>query len=209
MLINPRPAAQEIAAGYDASYSAGYVKKAAKKLIRARRRVRRLQRRYGLSGRWLDVGCSAGFVVAAARDAGFEAYGCDIELMGLEYGRTELQLTRLGAGLVQEQAYPDNYFQAISAYDVIEHVTDLNEFVAELKRIVHPQGVIDIGTPDLGHWRVPKNLSLWNEVKPGEHLYYFDRQTLTRLLERHGLSVVHRRLALKPGLKLTARKSDG
>lgn len=203
-LINPQPSLAAIAAGYDADYSAGYMRKAEKKLRRARRRVARIRRRHVAEGRWLDVGCSAGFVVRAAADAGYEAHGCDIEAAGIRYGRDELGLDGLRLGLVHEQAWPDHWFNVISAYDVIEHVPDLNAFVAELKRLLHPDGVIDIGTPDIGHWRVPAPLSTWNEIKPGEHLYYFDRHTLGRLLARHELRVVAVRLALKPGLKLLA-----
>ncbi len=205
VLINPRPPPATIRAGYDAAYSAGYVAKAAKKLRRAERRVRRLKRAYRLDGRWLDVGCSAGFVVKAAAAAGFEAYGIDIESAGIDYGRRTLGLSHLHEGLLHEARYPDDYFKAISAYDVIEHVPDLNQFVAELKRILHADGVLDIGTPDIGHWRVPRTLAQWNEIKPSEHLYYFDRGTLGRLLTKHGLKVDRVRPALKPGLKVTAR----
>jgi SAM-dependent methyltransferase len=204
-LINPRPVPGALRATYDAAYTAAYVRKAEKKLRRGGRRVERLKREYGLSGRWLDVGCSAGFVVRAAADAGFEAWGCDIETAGLAYGRDELGLANLRAGTLEEQRWPDAWFDAISAYDVIEHVPDLNAFVAELARLLAPGGVIDIGTPDIGHWRVPRALETWAELKPSEHLYYFDRATLTRLLARHGLVVDRVRLAMKPGLKVTAR----
>ena len=203
-LINPRPPFQRIRAGYDPAYSAGYIRKAEKKLWRAQRRVRRLQREYGLRGRWLDVGCSAGFVVKAAEQAGFEAWGVDIEGDGLDYGRTDLGLARLARGQLEEQAYADAHFHVISVYDVIEHVPDLNAFVLELKRLLAPGGVIDIGTPDIGHWRVPRQLERWNEFKPSEHLYYFNRATLGRLLARHALRIDRVRLALKPGLKVCA-----
>ena len=206
-LINPRRPFEQIRAGYDAAYSGGYIKKADKKLKRARRRVARLTREYRLTGSWLDVGCSAGFVVLAAQNQGFEAWGVDVEEAGIEYARTALGLKNLACGLLHEQDYGDAQFDAISVYDVIEHVPDLNGFVAELKRILKPDGVVEIGTPDIGHWRVPKVLSSWNEVKPSEHLYYFDRITLTRLLANHGLEVIRSRLALKPGLKIVARHS--
>lgn len=202
-LINPRPPFDQIRATYDPDYSAGYTRKADKKLRRARRRVARVQRRWCRGGRWLDVGCSAGFVVRAAEDAGFEGWGVDIETGGIAYGRDNLGLSRLAGGLLDEQGYPDAHFDVISAYDVIEHVPDLNAFLAELKRILAPRGVIDVGTPDIGHWRVPRRLEEWNELKPSEHLYYFDRTTLARLVERHGLAIAHVRLALKPGLKAT------
>jgi 2-polyprenyl-3-methyl-5-hydroxy-6-metoxy-1,4-benzoquinol methylase len=204
-LINPRRPFAEIRAGYDAAYSAGYTRKADKKLRRARRRVRRLTREFDLGGRWLDVGCSAGFVVRAAADAGFEAHGVDIETAGIAYGRATLGLDHLREGLLHEQAYPDGWFDAISCYDVIEHVPDLHAFVAELARILAPHGVLDLGTPDIGHWRVPRALETWGELKPSEHLYYFDRHTLARLLAPHGLVVERVRFALKPGLKVCVR----
>lgn len=118
------------------------------------------------AGRWLDVGCSAGFVVKAATEVGFEAFGVDIEADGIAYGRDTLGLSRLACGVLEDQHYPAGHFDVISAYDVIEHVPDLNRFVAELARILAPGGVIDIGTPDIGHWRVPRELAQWNELKP-------------------------------------------
>lgn len=198
-LINPRPPFARIRKHYDAAYSAAYTRKAEAKIIRARKRVARIGRE---SGRWLDVGCSAGFVVKAATEAGFETWGVDIEADGIAYGRDTLGLSRLSCGVLEDQRYPAAHFDVISAYDVIEHVPDLNGFVAELARILAPDGVIDIGTPDIGHWRVPHTLAQWNELKPSEHLYYFNRRTLGRLLARHGLRIAHKRLALKPGLKV-------
>ncbi|MEQ8660163.1 MAG: class I SAM-dependent methyltransferase, partial [Gammaproteobacteria bacterium] len=205
VLINPRPSFAAIRAGYDAAYSAGYTRKADKKLARARRRVARVRRRQGVPGRWLDVGCSAGFVVRAAADAGYDAHGVDIEHDGIAWGRQQLGLANLREGLLDEQGYAAASFDVISLYDVIEHVPDLNAFVAELARLLAPGGVIDLGTPDLGHWRVPRPLARWGELKPSEHLYYFNRTTLARLLARHGLVIEHVRLALKPGLKAMVR----
>ena len=200
-LINPRPPFEHIRAHYDAAYSAGYTRKAEAKIIRARKRVARIGRD---RGRWLDVGCSAGFVVKAATEAGFEAWGVDIEADGIAYGRDTLGLSRLACGVLEDQHYPTAHFDVISAYDVIEHVPDLKRFVAELARILAPGGVLDIGTPDIGHWRVPRTLAQWNELKPSEHLYYFNRKTLGLLLARHDLRIVSKRLALKPGLKVLA-----
>jgi SAM-dependent methyltransferase len=208
-LINPRPTMPALRGHYDAAYSAGYTRKAAKKLVRSRRRVRRIQRELVRGGRWLDVGCSAGFVVKAAEECGFEGWGVDIEPHAIDYGRTALGLTRLACGVLEDQRYPDGHFDVISAYDVIEHVPDLNAFLRELVRVLAPAGVIDIGTPDIGHWRVPRRLERWREFKPGEHLYYFDRRTLGALLARHGLRVARVRLALKPSLKLCAVRAPG
>jgi len=58
----------------------------------------------------------------------------------------------------------------------------LNEIVRELKRILNKDGIIEIWTPDIGHWCVPEPFFKWEAIKPSEHLYYFDKSTLSMLL---------------------------
>ena len=139
-----------------------------------------------------------------AEEFGFEGYGVDVQSWGIDYGRQQLGLHRLVCGALEDQHYPDNHFDVISLYDVIEHVPDLNRLTTELKRILAPDGIIDIITPDIGHWKVPRILQDWSEIKPSEHLYYFNRHTLAELLQRHGLKIIKKRISLKPSLKVYA-----
>jgi len=188
---------------YDHAYSEHYANKADKKLRRCRRWVNRVKK-FVCAGRWLDVGCSIGLVVMAANEAGFEGHGVDVEGWGVAYARNQLGLSNIQQGFLEDQKYPDGYFSVISLYDVIEHVPDLNLLVKELKRILAADGIIDIITPDIKHWRVPRNLSSWGEIKPSEHLYYFSKHTLSRLLGKHGLRIMQTRFHFKPSLRVYA-----
>ncbi len=202
VLINPRPDYEKIRETYDNDYSRDYANKADKKLKRSLRRVKLVKKKFNSIGRWLDIGCSAGFVVKAASKSGFDAFGVDVEPWGINYGKTNLGLNNLSTGLIEEQDYPKEFFDVISLYDVIEHVPDLNILVKELKRILAPNGVIDIITPDIGHFRVTKPLCDWKEIKPSEHLYYFDKKTINTLFKNHGLSITKTRFAFKPSMKV-------
>jgi len=204
VFINPRPIYDQVLETYDRDYSQAYANKAEKKLKRVRRWVKRIVKQYGNHGKWLDVGCSVGFVVKTAEEFGFEGYGIDVQSWGIEYGKNILGLQNLTCGTLEDQNYKDSYFNVISLYDVIEHVPDLNSLVLELKRILAPGGVIDIITPDLGHWRVPMELHEWSEIKPSEHLYYFSKSTLSQLLNRHNINIIEKRFSLKPSLKVFA-----
>lgn len=44
----------------------------------------------------------------------------------------------------------------------------------------------------------------WETILPSEHLYYFNRDSLARLLEKHGLKIIRQRFSLQPGLKIYA-----
>ncbi len=208
VLINPRPVYAQVLDTYDANYSKKYAKKIDTKRRRAKKFVSRITKGFVSGGRWLDVGCSAGFIVEAAQNAGFEAHGVDVEQWGVDYAQQELKLQHVRQGFLDQQAYPDAYFDVITVYEVIEHVPDLNAFVRELVRLLKPGGVIEIRTPDVGHWRTPKPLKDWEAVLPSEHLYYFSRATLGRLLEKHGLQVRRWGFNLKPGLRVYAGRDQ-
>jgi 2-polyprenyl-3-methyl-5-hydroxy-6-metoxy-1,4-benzoquinol methylase len=201
-LINPPPEQAKSAATYDENYSRGYIRKADKKLRRCRTWVRRMKRRFGVGGSWLDIGCSAGFVVKAAAEAGFEACGVELEPAAVDYARDVLQLRDVRCGTLEAQAYADAAFNVVSLYDVIEHVPDLNRTVAELHRILKLKGIVEIRTPDIAHWQTPRDLSTWKEIKPSEHLYYFNAVTLRNLFEKHGFELAHKRFMFKGALDM-------
>ena len=204
VLINPRPAAEHVATTYDRDYTQGYIRKQDKKLKRISRWVKRIQNGHVPQGRWLDIGCSAGFVVHCARMAGFDAYGVDIEPTGIDFARRHFGLDNVFAGTLEERGFPNAHFDVISAYELIEHVPDVNRLLEEIRRLLAPGGLVEIRTPDAGHWRVRNRLESWEAILPSEHLYYFSRDSLARLLEKHGLKIIRQRFSLKPGLKIYA-----
>lgn len=200
-MINPRPRYANIFKGYTREYSQGYINKKDKKIRRAKRRVRKMKKIIP-EGRWLDIGCSAGFILSIARTANYDTYGIEIDPLGVKHAREVLGLDNIFQGRFEEHRFDDNFFDIITMYDVIEHVQDLNEIVKELKRILNKNGVIEIWTPDIGHWRVPKSLIEWEAIKPSEHLYYFNKKTLSMILHKHGLKIIRKRFSLKPGLQV-------
>ena len=202
VMINPRPVLSRVLETYDDEYSRIYANKAEKKIKRISRWVNRTANQLGYKGTWLDVGCSVGFVVKTARESGFEAHGIDVQSWGIEFGKTRLHLENLYCGDLLEHKFADNYFDVISMYDVIEHIPDLDSTLSELKRILSSTGIIDIITPDVGHWRTPGNLYSWNEIKPSEHLYYFNINTLSKIMENHGLKIIKKRFHWKPSLRV-------
>ena len=200
-MINPRPVYANILKGYTEDYSQGYINKKDNKIRRAKRRVRKMKKIIP-EGRWLDIGCSAGFILSVAKMANYDTYGIEIDPLGVKYAREVLGLDNIFQGTFEEQHLDDNFFNIITLYDVIEHVPDLNVAVKKLKRILSENGVIEIWTPDIGHWRRPKALIEWDAIKPSEHLYYFDKKTLSMLLNKHGLKIIKKRFSLKPGLQV-------
>ncbi|MBM3502266.1 MAG: methyltransferase domain-containing protein [Alphaproteobacteria bacterium] len=207
------PTAEEVARLYRDAYqgaTAGYFAKAEKKLRRSRRRARTLFRamgaRPGLT--LLDVGSSGGFMVEAARREGFTATGVEIDPVSVDYARRTYPSNDYFLGTIEAFAavWSGASFDAAYCSEVIEHVTDVNGFVAALARCLAPGAILFLTTPDIGHWRRPKMLKDWDAFAPPSHCLYFTYRALAQLLAKHGLPVERRLFNWKPGIKVLARR---
>ena len=215
VFLNPLPQPDDSTALYDDAYAGtteGYFAKVDKKMRRSRGRARRLRKRAsGTAPRLLDVGASGGFMVQAAREVGFAPQGIELDPKSVAFARAHYPDNDFFHGTVE--AYLAAHPEAVEAFDivycaeVIEHVPDVNAFVAAIARLMKPDGRLYLTTPDIGHWRRPKNIARWDAFDPPAHCLYFDRASLTRLLAKHGLRILRRDLALKPGLKVLVGKA--
>ncbi|MEQ9169573.1 MAG: class I SAM-dependent methyltransferase [Rhodospirillales bacterium] len=206
--VHGLPSNAEVATGYDDSYdgaTTGYFAKVDKKMRRSRGRIRSLKKLVGAGARFLDVGCNGGFVVEAAREAGLDAWGLEVDGVSLAHAREHYPKNNYFLGLV-EDFQPDQGFDLIYTSEVIEHVSDVRPFMAAIVRLLNPGGVVYVTTPDISHWRRPRDLDRWDGFNPPVHCVYFNPASMRVLLESLGLQVVKKLPAFKPGMKFIARK---
>jgi 2-polyprenyl-3-methyl-5-hydroxy-6-metoxy-1,4-benzoquinol methylase len=195
-----------------AGASESYFRKVPQKLRRSRGRVRQLVRFLpgGAAGRsFLDVGCNGGFMVEAAREAGFAAWGVEPDGAAVAYARRHYPANTYIHGTLEEADLGGHQFDAVYCSEVIEHAADCNRFVAALARATRPGGILYLTTPDIGHWRRPRDVRRWDAFCPPAHCLYFSPGNLAQLLARHGFAVIRRRPAFKPGIKVVARRLRG
>ena len=105
----------------------------------------------------LDYGCGAGEMVRLLRNAGFDAYGVDIDWPGADYG--DLTRSPLGEGVLQyyEEGGPlpfgDDTFDVVISDQVFEHVVPIEASVREIERVLKPGGVSYHHFPSRTVWR--------------------------------------------------------
>ena len=187
---------------------AAYFPKEAAKLARGRRSLRRPQS-YVHGGRFLDAGCNGGFVVEAAREAGFKAVGVELDAAAVAWPREHYPANTYFVEALESFAEVSDHVEAFDVLycsEMIEHAPDANRFAASLASLLRPRGVLYLTTPDVSHWRRPRDLAQCDAYTPPEHCLYFTSLSLARLLDRHGLGGARRRIAWKPGIKVLARK---
>jgi 2-polyprenyl-3-methyl-5-hydroxy-6-metoxy-1,4-benzoquinol methylase len=140
--------------------------------------------RFNPTGRLLDVGCSMGFLVAAAQAAGFTAYGIDPNQQDVDEGKEKYGVS-LQKCYIED--YGENSFDVIMCFNTIEHVARPDHLMNEMVKRLAPKGVLIVGTHDIECASYEEEGVSWKHIKPAEHLYYFSKDTLSQLGEKHGM----------------------
>lgn len=136
----------------------------------------------------LDIGCGVGLLVEAAARHGVDATGVDVSRFAIEYGREELGIGQLFAGLPGQVLADDAGFDVVYLNHVIEHVHNPAELVRQCAQYLKPGGWLVIETPDIDSTQSLHDGEHWEYIMP-EHLYYFNLQTLSGVSEKEGLLV--------------------
>lgn len=147
-------------------------------------------------------------MVEAAREHGYEAHGLDVDPVSIRYAEQHYPQNAYHLGAIEGYAAEGHGFDLIYCSEVIEHVPAVRRFVANIVRLLRVGGHAFITTPDISHWRRPRDLTTWDAFCPPSHCLYFSPSSLRRLLEAARLTVVKARFAWKPGIKMLCRRDD-
>ncbi|MEA2422722.1 MAG: hypothetical protein QOF55_1821 [Thermoleophilaceae bacterium] len=149
----------------------------------ARAALQQVERHSPARGRLLDYGCWVGFLASEASARGWEAVGVEPSRWAAARARAR------GVRVVPDDELAEGAFAAVVLGDVIEHLPDPGAALERLARLLAPDGVLWLATPDAGS-RVARLLGRrWWSVIP-THLHLFTRPGMVRLLERHGFEVL-------------------
>jgi SAM-dependent methyltransferase len=102
--------------------------------------------------RYLDVGCGNGFITELVAPDFDEVVAIDMEETRLQdfrahvNGKSNFQILLMSAAKID---FPNEFFQFITSFEVLEHVPDLDASVLEMVRVCSPGGVIVISVPQV------------------------------------------------------------
>jgi 2-polyprenyl-3-methyl-5-hydroxy-6-metoxy-1,4-benzoquinol methylase len=140
----------------------------------------------------LDCGAATGFLLEIAKERGFEPYGIELSEFGANAIAEKFGKGRSFRGEIENATFPDageGSFDAITMCDYIEHVRNPKRVLERARTLLAPNGVLALTTPDTGsltHRGLGKG---WSHYKV-EHLYYFGRENITKLLRSAGYGKV-------------------
>lgn len=95
-------------------------------------------------GKILDVGCGPGFLLSAVNSQ-WDKYGVEISAVALDHAKAFAKVRR---GEFPYLNYASDYFDVVVMNHVVEHLTDPVVYVQECYRVLKPEGIFIIATPD-------------------------------------------------------------
>lgn len=97
----------------------------------------------------LDCGPGAGSFLESLHNMAFEnLYAVDIDdylifKNSVEFKKIDLSFDKI--------SWPDEYFDVATAWQLVEHLENPNNFIREISRVLKPNGLFIISTPNIQH----------------------------------------------------------
>lgn len=193
--VSPMPSPEALAAHYsDPAYFAGEVEQGYRDYAAMHvalrphflRRLRSLEATHPARGRLLDFGCADGYFLQLAQARGWQVTGVELSA----------DMARVAAQTLNAPVFTDPAalgaatFDALTLWEVIEHLPDPLPQLRALYARLRPGGTLMLSTPNTGHWQAQRRPDLWQSYRPPSHLLYLTAPTLTLLLDAAGFTEI-------------------
>jgi 2-polyprenyl-3-methyl-5-hydroxy-6-metoxy-1,4-benzoquinol methylase len=152
-------------------------------------------RRFGLflsediaPGKLLDIGCGDGGFLALAQSRGWRVAGFDYDARVARAAREKgLQDVSSEEFLTFMRRRPDEEFDAVTLFDVLEHTPEPLRFIEEVRRLLRPGGNLAVTLPN-----ALRPLPWGREAHdfPPHHFTRWTPETLKNFLENNGFKVL-------------------
>ncbi len=137
----------------------------------------------------LDVGCGNGFVLELALDLGWHGVR-GVEPSEDAIAHAPARVAHLiEPGFLQRGMFAPESFDAVTLFQVLDHLADPGEVLSEVHRLLRPGGVVLALNHNVDAWsaRVLRERSPIFDV---EHTYLYSPQTMRRLFSQVGFDVI-------------------
>lgn len=144
-----------------------------------------LKRHFPAMQRYLEIGCGTGYVLAGVAQAypAARLVGSEIFSAGLPYAAARVKTAELLQMDARQIPYVDE-FDAIGAFDVLEHIEDDEQVLAAMCRALRPGGGIII--------TVPQHPWLWSSADTNAcHVRRYKVSELREKAQRAGFTLTY------------------
>ena len=136
-------------------------------------------------GNLLDIGSGTGDFLTTAKNSGWT-------ITGIEPNQKAKDIS-ISKGVVfvdNLESIQDNSFDVITMWHVLEHVPNLENQIAELKRLLKPNGTIIIAVPNFKSFDANYYKEFWAAYDVPRHLWHFSKTAIEKLFATQNLKLI-------------------
>ncbi|MFN8353495.1 MAG: class I SAM-dependent methyltransferase [Spirosomataceae bacterium] len=129
----------------------------------------------------LDIGCGTGMFLKICKTNGWNVTGVEPDS-----GARTLAIANVINSNIESEIWkldPTKKYDIITMWHVLEHVHQLEKYLAWLSNHLNPNGKVLIAVPNLESWDAKKYQRYWAAYDVPRHLYHFNQANIKDLLE--------------------------
>ena len=154
-----------------------------------RKRVNRLCAINSNRGRLLDIGSGPGHFLNLARKYGWQVMGIEPRKEAAKYCKEHFGI-KIHNGFLEDFTEDTCVYDVITAWDVLEHVSNHTQFFDQCIKMLKPGGIFSFSIPNASGFPALIFKGRWRYVMP-VHLNYFTMKYIYRFLSSRNLQLVH------------------
>lgn len=139
------------------------------------------------SGKLLDIGTGTGYFPNIMIQSGWEAEGIEQDKETRDYAASKFNFTVHDTPALYD--LPEESFDAITMWHVLEHVHDLDGYLKKIHSILKAKGAFVVAVPNHTSFDQEYYKEFWAAWDIPIHLWHFNPSTMSKLMERYGFKV--------------------
>ena len=150
-------------------------------------RIREILSQFGVyrkTNRLLDVGFGSGTILTEAENQKWDVFGTEVSKTAFDQAKN--QGHQVFHGTLRDAEFEDDFFDVVTASEILEHLPDPEQELCEVARILRPGGLFWATTPSAKSLSFRLMKENWTIISPPEHTQIYSKAGAALMLKNAG-----------------------
>lgn len=194
LVTNPQPTESEINKYYESEEYNSHSEKSNSlfdkiyefvRVINIKNKYSIIEKNIDTKGNILDIGCGTGDFLEFCKSKKWNIHGIEPNKKAREISEKKINIDINPNTSIKK--LPDESFDVITMWHVLEHRYDIIDTIKNLKRIIKPNGIIIIALPNYKSFDAKYYKRYWAAYDVPRHLFHFSRKTIDYIFQKNNL----------------------